>query len=464
MDTKFFGVPFANAGDVAPVPDAAPVDGSVSYETGYGPDYELDPGSAQFVATIDNGAGLAGNILTVESVQGGPPLGVGSEIAGPGVTAGKTIVGLLTGAGGIGTYTVDGGALLIASEAMVSITNTDAKLIERDKMNQILNDITASVGRLQGQGFPQFITSADNDGTPFSYGYGVVVILPGDGKLYQSVVAANTATPGTDPHKWVTPPFRERLGANRTYFVDPAGNDSHDGLTLGTAWLTSQHAADYISNFLDLAGFNVSVTHSDGTYTDTCIVSGPFVGSDGVGSVSFISTLDNPAACIVSVANPLGGCFAWSTGAAYSVRGFKLTNTGGNLLYTNPGGICAFANIDFGDTVNSQIYIDNGHVSATDDYSISGDASNHVQLKGGGDCSRKDITVTLTGTPAYSGAFVNSDNNSSYREEGTITYTGGATGKKFNATMNGTIDTGTGDINHLPGSVAGTQSTGGQYG
>jgi len=43
MTTKYIDVPFADGGDKTLVPDAAQVDGSVSYETGYGFDYQRDP-------------------------------------------------------------------------------------------------------------------------------------------------------------------------------------------------------------------------------------------------------------------------------------------------------------------------------------------------------------------------------------------------------------------------------------
>jgi len=42
---KFFKVAFAQSGDISPIPDAAQVDGSISYTEGYGLDYELDPTS-----------------------------------------------------------------------------------------------------------------------------------------------------------------------------------------------------------------------------------------------------------------------------------------------------------------------------------------------------------------------------------------------------------------------------------
>ncbi|MGJ0509070.1 MAG: gp53-like domain-containing protein [Methylocystis sp.] len=41
---KFFRFPFATSGDKAVIPDATQPAGTVSYEEGFGPDYELDPG------------------------------------------------------------------------------------------------------------------------------------------------------------------------------------------------------------------------------------------------------------------------------------------------------------------------------------------------------------------------------------------------------------------------------------
>lgn len=46
---------------------------------------------------------------------------------------------------------------------------TTAKFVERDKSNQLYNDITANIKEWQEHGFPEFITSANNGGVPFSY-------------------------------------------------------------------------------------------------------------------------------------------------------------------------------------------------------------------------------------------------------------------------------------------------------
>jgi hypothetical protein len=80
--------------------------------------------------------------------------------------------------------------------------NTDplSKNIERDKMNQAFFDATSAISELQSRGIPDFITSALNGGTPFSYAINALVRWT-DGNVYRSLAAANTADP-TDLTKW----------------------------------------------------------------------------------------------------------------------------------------------------------------------------------------------------------------------------------------------------------------------
>lgn len=40
--SKYFETPFANSGDKTPIPDPVQIDGSVSYESGFTPDYQAD--------------------------------------------------------------------------------------------------------------------------------------------------------------------------------------------------------------------------------------------------------------------------------------------------------------------------------------------------------------------------------------------------------------------------------------
>lgn len=71
-------------------------------------------------------------------------------------------------------------------------------------------------------------------------------------------------------------------------------------------------------------------------------------------------------------------------------------------------------------------------------------------------------TVTISGTPAFGSAFafawrtgtVDAYNN---------TYSGAATGVRYNANMNGVIVVGGAGATYLPGNSAGSTATGGQY-
>lgn len=75
--------------------------------------------SATVTAKIDNGAGGAGNILTVTAITGAINYNSSSVVTGAGVTQ-ATIGGPYTGSapGGIGTYVLSGAAQNVASQAM----------------------------------------------------------------------------------------------------------------------------------------------------------------------------------------------------------------------------------------------------------------------------------------------------------------------------------------------------------
>ena len=112
---------------------------------------------------------------------------------------------------------------------------------------------------------------------------------------------------------------RERLSANRTYYVRTDGSDSNDGLTNSAAgaFLTPQKAWDTIQNTLDLAGFTVTVRLGDGTYSSSLNCTGPVQGQEIASSVTFRSDSGSNTACIISVSS--GNAVAVVTGAAKGI-------------------------------------------------------------------------------------------------------------------------------------------------
>lgn len=79
----------------------------------------------------------------------------------------------------------------------------NAKAILRDIVNEVFYELSLCIQQYQQHGVPDFITTLDNGGTPYSYDkWAYVLYDPGGGKLvYQSTANANTALP-TDATKW----------------------------------------------------------------------------------------------------------------------------------------------------------------------------------------------------------------------------------------------------------------------
>ncbi|MEN4246478.1 Ig-like domain-containing protein [Serratia marcescens] len=85
------------------------------------------------------------------------------------------------------------------------LTDAHAKPVERKAMNSILNAITLALRQYQTDGFPEWVTAANNGGTAYPYSVGVVVRhRHGNGAFisYVSLADNNTTEPGTKDAKW----------------------------------------------------------------------------------------------------------------------------------------------------------------------------------------------------------------------------------------------------------------------
>lgn len=85
------------------------------------------------------------------------------------------------------------------------LTDAHAKPVERQVMNSILNAITLALRQYQTDGFPEWVTAANNGGTAYSYATGVVVRHRQSGGAFISYVSLadnNTTEPGTKDAKW----------------------------------------------------------------------------------------------------------------------------------------------------------------------------------------------------------------------------------------------------------------------
>lgn len=138
-------------------------------------------------------------------------------------------------------------------------TEPTAKDVPRDQFNELMNYITTAMQALQVFGYPEFIESADNDGSPYSYSINATVRYTGGwagvGAMnYYSLVDTNTANP-TDSTKWGLVTYRsfELAGVVKMYDGStlPTGYVWSNGTTIGNASsnATGRANADTLSLF-----------------------------------------------------------------------------------------------------------------------------------------------------------------------------------------------------------------------
>lgn len=106
-------------------------------------------------------------------------------------------------------------------------TDPAAKRIPRDQTNQLYRDMTDNIGQYQRFGNPEWITTADNGGSAFTYSRGAYVRYDaGAGvRLFGSLVDANTSVPGSDATKWrEVEPFSLSLIAVAADYTTPSSD------------------------------------------------------------------------------------------------------------------------------------------------------------------------------------------------------------------------------------------------
>lgn len=255
--------------------------------------------------------------------------------------------------------------------------------------------------------------------------------------------------------------LRVKLTANRTYYVATTGSDSNDCLALITPCLTMQNAANLAQRNVDTAGFDVIVQLADGTYTSGLNVSRPLVGG---GSVILTGNVGTPANVIVS---PTGAnAITASSGSLVVLTGLELrtTTSGGCVQSSGYAQVVISASVRFGACVGAQMQADSfGAVVLTSNYTISGGSVAHFSgINQGRISTSTAITVTLTGTPAFSVTFASASVLSTLYVPG-ITFSGAATGVRYSGNLNSVIYTNGGGSSYFPGNSAGAVASGAQY-
>lgn len=258
---------------------------------------------------------------------------------------------------------------------------------------------------------------------------------------------------------------REKLAADRTYFVRTDGLDSNTGLvdSAGGAFLTLPGAFNTISTSVDFGGRTVTIQVRDGTYTAGL----SFTAWTGGGTLVVLGNVATPANCIVDTT---GVCFNTGTGVVLpgtlTIRGFKIGGSSSpsyGILHQGCGYIvCNAVNFGACSTVHAAATSSFAVINFNAAYTISGGAVIHWQANiGGAIQAAASQTITLIGTPAFT-QFAQADTLSVIYCP-TLTFSGAATGTRYNCNAVSVINTAGGGATYLPGSIGGSTGSGGVY-
>ena len=261
---------------------------------------------------------------------------------------------------------------------------------------------------------------------------------------------------------------RTRLTDHITYYVRTDGNDSNDGSAndAAHAWLTPQHAIDFIRDNLDGTGYNVDIQLGDGTYSNANEVIAINNLSLSSARVTIKGNAVTPTNVVLSGGSDAIAIFNQSTLKSTSgvhptelglltIQDLKVVSTNRNGIYVENSWI-AMKGVDFGACGLAHMRVcRNGLISVIGDYTISGDADFHYDVEYGGTIAWDDdaapFTVTATGTRAFT-IFAFAANEGWLLSAG-VTYSGTYTGSRYQA-FNGAIIDVTGET-YFPGDVSG---------
>ena len=257
--------------------------------------------------------------------------------------------------------------------------------------------------------------------------------------------------------------FREKLTAARTYYVRTDGSDSNNGLanTSGGAFATFQHAFNVVAS-LDLSIYSVTLEAGNtGTYAGINI-NAPLIGGTALNLVGNGATITDATA---------GSATVHVTAAQttpVNIQGFVISQTGTGI--TNCIRLAAACKLtvgsgmSFGQCGNAQIRsgIPGAYVLISSAYTITSGAQYHTYALEQGGIRTQGVTVTLTGTPAFSGGFAGAviGGVNFYASTG---FSGAATGPRYAVSSGGAIAVSGAGATYLPGDASGTNDGTGVY-
>jgi hypothetical protein len=252
---------------------------------------------------------------------------------------------------------------------------------------------------------------------------------------------------------------RTLLTANTTYYVATTGSDTNSGTSVGSPFLTIQHAYDVIARTIDTGGFTTTIQCASGTYAGVSIASGWTGGGRiildlGGGTIS-------AANCVLITA---------TLPNTFSVQNGTMVGPGNCLNHAGTGILIVGTGVTFGAVGSSGIHMVSqgigSKIQCFNAYAITGGANVHYAgILAGNVIQGGNTTVTISGTITIN-TFAFATLLGSVVIAG-MTYSGSTpTGQRFQVDYNSIISTNGGGANYFPGTIPGPTTptpTGGQY-
>lgn len=302
------------------------------------------------------------------------------------------------------------------------------------------------IGKISGGNLIRIAPDASSSGSvPLSFSAGTKVV---------SLCIPSTATAGM-------------RRANTTYYVRPGGSNSNSGLVNddGGAFLTIQHALNVAAADMIISGSSdVSIYVETGSYAEYLVL--PQILRAGSGRPKIVGIGYGPTDVVVRAVSA-EYCGDWIL-EYFSIANVEAVSNY-NALQVGRGASLECNVMDFGSAgTGRHVFVRDGGRVLCSDYTVGGGGKSHIKAEAGGSFVFSGSAITFTASATFSEAVVQCLTGAGHVELTGVsfdvsTYSATVTGKRYDINGNGVCNTGGGGASFVPGTVAGTTATGGQY-
>ena len=236
-------------------------------------------------------------------------------------------------------------------------------------------------------------------------------------------------------------------------YVRPDGDDSNDGLsdTPDGAFNSIRRAVEAMQEYRRTG--NCTIYVADGTYNEAVYISGgEWIGRD---TLYIEGNTTSPSSCVINSRAGVG--IQIHNKINVIIKGIKVISAGHGFQAFDYS-FMMIEHCDFGPCFNAHMSLGrHSRIRIIKDYTISGDAEEHVICDGLSIFSSSMATVTFEGTRTFSRAVFVCEYQSSSLQFASplVTYTGNVKGTQYIVGANATLVTTAPDLSFLPGDAKG---------